>query len=437
MTTHPYTRLQIFLAPPGVGDDETTNPPHEVGDVAYVVGGSIYDCRDASAGAAVWEERGAHTHTSVPGNFAFPGDITPTTLSGNVNDYNPTGLSTAAVLRLSSDTTPRTITGLQGGADGRILFLINVGATYNVVLADESASSSAANRFSFGGTDFKLAPKRGLLIIYDSTANLWRPMVLHDHFQLANIGNYTHATIDNHLDSTSNPHSVTAGQAGAIPTDGWQAVSATWTRTGNHTFTVSGDVTATYRKGTKVRYKDGGSYEYGVIGSSSHAAGTTTVNLIPNSDYAMAAATITDKYVSYIESPEGFPDWFNLSVSWTSASNPQPSIGNGALSGKWEAQAKGIAFQIYLVAGSTTTFGTGQWYFALPADAVATGTGQEIGIVYALDSGTMNYFGFWYLSSGSNLISILRDNTTTPFNPTTPFTWTTNDILSIKGFYQY
>lgn len=61
----------------------------------------------------------------------------------------------------------------------------------------------------------------------------------------------------------------------------------TWIRTGNHTFTVSGDVTTTYRKGTKVKYRDGGSDEYGVIGSSSHSAGTTTVNLIPNTDYAM------------------------------------------------------------------------------------------------------------------------------------------------------
>lgn len=93
--------------------------------------------------------------------------------------------------------------------------------------------------------------------------------------------------------------------------NGWNIVTHTWTRTGNHTFTVSGDVTATYRKGTKVRYKDGGSYEYGVIASSSYSAPNTTVTLFTNTDYAMAAATITDTYLSYIENPEGFPDWFN------------------------------------------------------------------------------------------------------------------------------
>lgn len=109
-------------------------------------------------------------------------------------------------------------------------------------------------------------------------------------------------------------------EGSAIITDGlewngWNKRTETWTRTGNHTFTVSGDVTTTYRKGTKVRYKDGGSYEYGAVASSSHAAGTTTVTLITNTDYTMAAATITDKYISYVENPEGFPQFFNWAAN--------------------------------------------------------------------------------------------------------------------------
>jgi hypothetical protein len=109
---------------------------------------------------------------------------------------------------------------------------------------------------------------------------------------------------------------------GADITAGWIPKTATWTRTGNHTFTVSGDVTATYRKGTKVRYKDGGSNEYGVIASSSYSAPNTTVTLITNSDYAMAAATITDTYLSYIDNPEGFPSYFTYAstVSGTGGS---------------------------------------------------------------------------------------------------------------------
>jgi hypothetical protein len=97
---------------------------------------------------------------------------------------------------------------------------------------------------------------------------------------------------------------------------GWYEVSETWTRTGNHTFTVSGDLTERYRKGTKVRYKDGGAYEYGVIGASSFGGGVTTVALITNTSYAMAAATITATAVSYMEAPVGFPSKFDYTPSY-------------------------------------------------------------------------------------------------------------------------
>jgi hypothetical protein len=121
-----------------------------------------------------------------------------------------------------------------------------------------------------------------------------------------------------------------AARTRGLELQGWVACSETWTRTGNHTFTVSGDVTAKYRKGTKIRYRDGGSDEYGVIGSSTHSSGTTTVNLIVNTDYAMAAATITDTYISYIDNPIGFPTKFEYSptisgdssMTWSTTSAP-------------------------------------------------------------------------------------------------------------------
>lgn len=103
------------------------------------------------------------------------------------------------------------------------------------------------------------------------------------------------------------------------PITGWVPDGDTWTRTGNHTFTVSGDVTARFRKGTKVRYKDGGAYEYGVVLSSAYSTPNTTVTLFTNDDYAMAATTITDKSISYIENPEGFPDWFNWTPTYSAS----------------------------------------------------------------------------------------------------------------------
>ena len=55
--THPYTRLLVLPAPPDADNDVTEG--YELGDVVHVAGGAVYDCRDATEGVAVWEERGS------------------------------------------------------------------------------------------------------------------------------------------------------------------------------------------------------------------------------------------------------------------------------------------------------------------------------------------------------------------------------------------
>ena len=104
-------------------------------------------------------------------NFALPGDISPAQLTANTNDWNPTGLSTASAIRLSTDAA-RDITGLQDGADGRLMILHNIGSQ-NAVLKDESSSSSAANRFALNA-DVTLGADQSALLQYDSTSSRWR-----------------------------------------------------------------------------------------------------------------------------------------------------------------------------------------------------------------------------------------------------------------------
>jgi len=108
-------------------------------------------------------------------NIAFSGDISPPQITSDQNDYNPTGLSTASTLRLDTDANSgagRSVTGLQGGADGRIILVHNVGSN-PLRLKSENASSSAANRFSFP-FDVVLGSKRSATLQYDSTSSRWR-----------------------------------------------------------------------------------------------------------------------------------------------------------------------------------------------------------------------------------------------------------------------
>lgn len=109
---------------------------------------------------------------TVQQTVKLTGAASPSQLTSNVDDYAPTGFATAAVLRLQSDV-PRTITGLAGGAAGRMVWLTNVGAQ-TLSLATESASSAAANRFAFGASSFDLVAGGSISIWYDTTSSRWR-----------------------------------------------------------------------------------------------------------------------------------------------------------------------------------------------------------------------------------------------------------------------
>lgn len=108
-----------------------------------------------------------------PTSFALTGDISPTAISANLDDYNPTGLATASVLRLSTnDGTARALGGLVGGSDGRIVFVHNLGPG-QIVLLDEAVASTAANRFALNG-NVNLPADVMTILQYDATSLRWR-----------------------------------------------------------------------------------------------------------------------------------------------------------------------------------------------------------------------------------------------------------------------
>lgn len=118
--------------------------------------------------------------TSISEQIVLPGDLSPSQITANQNDYNPTGLSTASVLKLNSDIS-RAITGLAGGADGRLLIVMNTGAAdapRDITLSGESASSSAANRFAASTT---VRPGDTVFLLYDAIAARWKSSAHHPH----------------------------------------------------------------------------------------------------------------------------------------------------------------------------------------------------------------------------------------------------------------
>ncbi|MCK1407668.1 hypothetical protein [Bradyrhizobium sp. 76] len=104
--------------------------------------------------------------------------LIPAQITANQNDYNPTGLKHAGTLIISTDAS-RNITGLvpttvTDATDGREITIYNSGS-FNAVLQDQNASSSAANRFDLGGADVTLGSKQSLTLRYrtQGTLNRW------------------------------------------------------------------------------------------------------------------------------------------------------------------------------------------------------------------------------------------------------------------------
>lgn len=91
-------------------------------------------------------------------------------IGADVNDYSP-GVGT--FFRLSSDAT-RSIAGIAGGTDGRMIVLVNIDSN-QIRLQNEDARSAAANRIITGTATFViLRQDDSALLIYDSTTARWR-----------------------------------------------------------------------------------------------------------------------------------------------------------------------------------------------------------------------------------------------------------------------
>jgi hypothetical protein len=114
------------------------------------------------------------TDATLHETFGFDGDLTPAQITANQNDYNPSGLDTAAILRLDADQI-REITGIAGGVDGRLLVIRNIGAgaDSSIIFRRENAGSVAANRFSFS-EDQIIDPLGKIIIQYDGATSRWK-----------------------------------------------------------------------------------------------------------------------------------------------------------------------------------------------------------------------------------------------------------------------
>lgn len=117
-------------------------------------------------------DAGAGEWIAAPGGAPAFTVISPAQLTANTNDWNPTGLATADVIRVSTDDS-RDLTGIVAPAAAKVLYLLNVGTQEIVLIHD--ATSTAANRIICPETsDVTLAEGESAVLVYDTTSARWR-----------------------------------------------------------------------------------------------------------------------------------------------------------------------------------------------------------------------------------------------------------------------
>jgi hypothetical protein len=133
--------------------------------------------------------------------------------------------------------------------------------------------------------------------------------------------------------------------------------------------------------------------------------------------------------------------WATYTPSWTTGADPQPSIGDGTITGRYKAIGKTVFVSVKINMGATTTYGSGAWRISLPVNAYAS---------YSASLGTLFYDtaggGVWYQGTSSTefggntsyTIPLWDKGTTSSaaIDSAIPFSWAQSDFLTINGSYE-
>lgn len=102
--------------------------------------------------------------------------ISPPTITADLDDWNPTGLSACRVIEVVTDGSNHDITGIQSIAS-RVIVIQNIGSgigTANVILKHDDVGSLAANRMLLpGGADVTLQRYKSVTLRYADSQSRW------------------------------------------------------------------------------------------------------------------------------------------------------------------------------------------------------------------------------------------------------------------------
>lgn len=124
--------------------------------------------------------------------------------------------------------------------------------------------------------------------------------------------------------------------------------------------------------------------------------------------------------------------WTSYTPTWT-CSGSAPAIGNGTLSGAYKQIGKTLYVRISFVAGSTTTFGTGDFRFALPGSLTSVASVEQALAAKGYDSSATTNLVLAGFTPASGSYVALVSNGGTVVGSAQPITWANGDTIRITG----
>ncbi|QXE36982.1 hypothetical protein KQY30_24990 [Streptomyces sp. GMY02] len=134
-----------------------------------------------------------------------------------------------------------------------------------------------------------------------------------------------------------------------------------------------------------------------------------------------------------------FDAWTAYTPAWTAATT-NPVLGNGSINGRYMKIGRTCHVNIELTMGSTTTYGSGIWNFALPFTAAAA-VGSRIGNAQAAIPAGSRVPGQTVVTAGGSTFStFFPASTSVSFlssgSAPVPFTWASTHQLRASLVYE-
>jgi len=255
--------------------------------------------------------------------------------SPELDDYAPTGLNESSILNLTPNIDV-TVTGIVAPTNfsvgGRVLYIQNLGTSFNVTLASANLNSQAANRFKFpNDVAVVITPGAALAVIWTSNNQQWRALAP----QSTQVPNLTVSGLTNLQGNV-----IVGGWLNVVHqlvVQGNSAVTGNLTQTGNATFSGYINTAGTLQ----------------VAGNSSQTGNATFGGYINIASSIQAAGVIVGAAGLNIS---GAPSVFsaNLAVSGVAA------LSNTQIAGSWANLQSNTTIGANAILNGTKTFANGQ-----------------------------------------------------------------------------